>query len=67
MASLRQGEVTLPPFAIGNSLNMTVLWHCSDFATQAEAQEWHDEYCPLSEVVANLDADRDGIACEGLG
>ena len=66
-ASLRQGDVTLSPIAIGSSQNTTVLLHCSDFATQAEAQEWYDEFYPFSEVVTNLDGDHDGTACEGLG
>lgn len=40
--------------------------NCSDFATQAEAQAWHDLYFPFYGDVANLDGDGDGIACESL-
>ena len=44
----------------GNSKN------CSDFSTQAEAQEWFDTYLPHYGDVARLDGDGDGEACESL-
>ena len=44
----------------GNSKN------CSDFSTQAEAQEWFDTYFPHYGDVARLDRDGDGEACESL-
>jgi hypothetical protein len=53
---------TTPPIPAnpGDSVN------CSDFATQAEAQAWHDLYFPHYGDIANLDADGDGVACESL-
>jgi hypothetical protein len=39
---------------------------CTDFITQPEAQGWHDFFFPFFGDVAKLDADGDGIACEGL-
>ncbi len=50
---------TVPPNP-GNTRN------CSDFSTQAEAQEWFDTYFPHYGDVARLDADGDGEACESL-
>ena len=50
---------TVPPNP-GNSRN------CSDFSTQAEAQEWFDTYFPHYGDVARLDGDGDGEACESL-
>ena len=49
----------LPPNP-GNTRN------CSDFSTQAEAQEWFDTYFPHYGDVARLDGDGDGEACESL-
>jgi hypothetical protein len=40
--------------------------NCSDFATQAEAQAWHDKYFPHYGDIANLDGDANGVACESL-
>lgn len=40
--------------------------NCSDFHTQAEAQEWFDTYFPHYGDVARLDGDGDGEACESL-
>ena len=40
--------------------------NCSDFSTQAAAQEWFDLYFPYYGDIANLDADGDGVACESL-
>jgi hypothetical protein len=40
--------------------------NCSDFTTQELAQAWFDIYFPHYGDVARLDADKDGIACEGL-
>ena len=40
--------------------------NCSDFATQAEAQEWFDTYFPLYGDVALLDTNNNGVACELL-
>lgn len=40
--------------------------NCSDFSTQAEAQEWFDTYFPHYGDVARLDGDGDGEACESL-
>ena len=40
--------------------------NCSDFSTQAEAQEWFDRYSPYYGDVARLDRDGDGVACESL-
>ncbi|MDE0188097.1 MAG: excalibur calcium-binding domain-containing protein [bacterium] len=40
--------------------------NCSDFATQAEAQEWFDTYFPLYGDVALMDTNNNGIACELL-
>ena len=40
--------------------------NCSDFSTQADAQEWFDRYFPLYGDVARLDGDGDGVACESL-
>jgi hypothetical protein len=53
---------TTPPIPAnpGDSVN------CSDFATQAEAQAWHDLYFPHYGDIANLDRDGDGVACESL-
>jgi hypothetical protein len=53
---------TTPPIPAnpGDSVN------CSDFATQAGAQAWHDLYFPHYGDIANLDADGDGVACESL-
>ena len=48
------------PLNPGNSKN------CSDFATHAEAQAWHDTYFPYYGDVAGLDSDNDGVACESL-
>ncbi len=40
---------------------------CSDFSTQAEAQEWYAAYLPDYGDVASLDgSDGDGRACESL-
>ena len=44
----------------GNSKN------CSDFATQAESQEWFDTYYPFYGDVAKLDTNNNGTACELL-
>jgi micrococcal nuclease len=38
--------------------------NCSDFATQAEAQAFHETYDPTD--INRLDGDRDGIVCESL-
>lgn len=51
------GEIPPNP---GNSRN------CSDFSTQAEAQEWFDTYFPHYGDVARLDGNGDGEACESL-
>lgn len=40
--------------------------NCSDFATQAEAQEWFDTYFPLYGDVALIDTNNNGLACERL-
>ena len=40
--------------------------NCSDFSTQAEAQEWFDTYFPLYGDVALMDTNNNGIACELL-
>ena len=40
--------------------------NCSDFATQAEAQEWFDTYFPLYGDVALIDTNNNGVACERL-
>lgn len=50
---------TIPPDP-GDTVN------CSDFDTQAEAQEWFDTYFPHYGDVAGLDADNNGVACESL-
>jgi hypothetical protein len=40
---------------------------CADFKTQPEAQKWFDDHGGSKENnVANLDPNRNGIACEGL-
>ena len=44
----------------GDSVN------CTDFATQAAAQDWFDRNFALYGDVAKLDADHDGRACETL-
>ncbi len=44
----------------GNSKN------CSDFATQAESQEWFDTYFALYGDVAKIDTNNNGVACELL-
>jgi len=38
--------------------------NCSDFATHAHAQWFHDNYDPTD--INNLDGDNDGLACESL-
>ena len=40
--------------------------NCSDFATQAEAQEWFDTYFPFYGDVALIDTNNNGVACERL-
>ncbi|MDP3984496.1 MAG: excalibur calcium-binding domain-containing protein [Acidimicrobiia bacterium] len=40
--------------------------NCTDFATQAAAQEWFDFYYPDYGDIANLDSDNDQVACESL-
>ena len=40
-------------------------YNCGDFATHAEAQEAF-EYCGDDDI-HRLDADNNGLACEGLG
>ena len=40
--------------------------NCSDFATQAAAQAYYDQYYPYYGDVAGLDGDGNGIACESL-
>lgn len=40
--------------------------NCSDFSTQAEAQDWFDRYFPHYGDVARLDGDGDGVPCESL-
>jgi hypothetical protein len=40
--------------------------NCGDFATQAEAQAWFNQYFLSFGDVARLDGDRDGEACESL-
>lgn len=40
--------------------------NCSDFATQAEAQSWHDYYFADYGDISNLDADGNGVVCESL-
>ena len=62
--SLRQGDVTLQPREVIEASSIDR--NCADFATQAEAQAWHDVFAPFSDAVARFDSDRDGIACEGL-
>lgn len=52
-------QTSVPPNP-GNTRN------CSDFSTQAEAQEWFDTYFPHYGDVARLDGDGDGEACESL-
>ncbi len=49
-----------PPENPGNTKD------CSDFATQAEAQEWFDTYFPLYGDVALIDTNNNGVACERL-
>lgn len=44
----------------GNTVN------CTDFSTQAAAQQWFDTYYPYYGDVAGLDSDGDRIACETL-
>lgn len=39
---------------------------CSDFGSSAEVAAWFDYYFHWYGDVANLDADDDGIPCEGL-
>lgn len=50
---------TAPPDP-GNTKN------CSDFSTQAEAQEWFDAYFPFYGDVALLDTNENNLACELL-
>lgn len=40
--------------------------NCGDFSTYAEAKAWFDLYFPFYGDVADLDANGDGIPCEGL-
>lgn len=40
--------------------------NCSDFATQGDAQAWHDYYVADHGDIANLDADGNGVVCESL-
>lgn len=40
--------------------------NCSDFSTQAEAQEWFDTYFPFYGDVARLDTNGNDTACEFL-
>ncbi len=40
--------------------------NCTDFTTQAAAQEWFDLYYPYFGDVASLDGDNDQEACESL-
>jgi putative cell wall-binding protein len=55
---------TPPPSTIpanpGDSKN------CGDFSTWSAAQAWYKKYFPHYGDIARLDADKDGIACEGL-
>jgi hypothetical protein len=65
MAAFLSRALNLPPIEPvppnpGDTVN------CSDFATHAEAQEWHDFYFPYYGDIANLDGDANGIACESL-
>jgi len=52
-------DVSTPPNP-GDSVN------CSDFATQVDAQQWHDWRSPFYGDVARLDSDGDGRVCESL-
>ncbi|MDO8384335.1 MAG: carboxypeptidase regulatory-like domain-containing protein [Microbacterium sp.] len=40
--------------------------NCSDFASQAQAQTWFDQYFPIYGDVAKLDGDNNRLACESL-
>lgn len=40
--------------------------NCSDFATQAQAQNWFNTYFPYYGDIAKLDGNNDGRACESL-
>jgi excalibur calcium-binding domain-containing protein len=37
--------------------------NCSDFATQAAAQDWFEAHGGPAQDPAGLDADHDGVAC----
>lgn len=54
------GKKATWPANPGNSKN------CSDFRAQAEAQAWFDRYYAAYGDVAQLDRDKDRIACEEL-
>ena len=57
-------DVAAPPPAVPPNPGDTV--GCSDFTTQAQAQEWFLRHYPYYGDVAELDADDDGEACESL-
>lgn len=56
----KPAPVTAPVSNPGNAVN------CTDFGTYAAAYAWYIKYFSLYGDVAQLDADRDGIPCEGL-
>lgn len=41
-------------------------YDCSDFSTQAEAQEFFEDHGGILDDYHNLDRDGDGVACESL-
>ncbi len=55
-----------PPPPPGPPANPGDTKNCSDFATWSAAQAWYLKYFPYYGDIARLDADDDGIACEGL-
>ena len=66
MASFLARALGLPPIVPPPPADPGDIKNCGDFATWAEAQEWHDFYFPFYGDVANLDGDGNGVVCESL-
>jgi hypothetical protein len=66
---LAAGTAFLVALAVGAGAQTTPDKNCSDFATQQDAQAFYDQHKndqPGNPDPDHLDADGDGVACEGL-
>lgn len=59
-------ETEVPPVHIGGYVCNSNTYNCTDFGTQAEAQNVYDLCGGVSNDIHRLDSDSDGVACESL-